>query len=109
MLQESTHRSAFCDELTDKANVADVLSRHTAALSDGSSDSVEDVDRASTTSSMTTQSALMSIDSLIDFMHTKEMLPEFSQQLEAMRTAVVKLKLPRTQLQIPDYFGVPNP
>lgn len=101
--------ASFCDELTDEAIVADVLSRQTAALCDGSSDSDEEVDSASTTPSMTTQSALTSIDSLIDFMHTKEMPPEFSQQLEAMRTAVVKLKLPRTQLQIPDYFGVPNP
>nr|XP_037284840.1 tigger transposable element-derived protein 6-like [Rhipicephalus microplus] len=76
---------------------------------DGSDSSDEEVDSASTTPSMTTQGALMSIDSLIDFMHIKGMPPEFSQQLEAMRTAVVKLKLPRKQLQISDYFGVPNP
>ncbi|KAH7947177.1 hypothetical protein HPB52_008058 [Rhipicephalus sanguineus] len=56
-----------------------------------------------------TTGALTSIDSLIDFMHIKGMPPEFSQQLEAMRTAVVKLKLPRKQRQISDYFGVPNP
>lgn len=91
-----------------EAIVADVLSRQTAVLCDGSSSSDEEVDSASTTPSMTTQSALTSIDSLIDIMHTKEMPPEFSQQLEAMRNAVVKLKLPWTQLQIPDYYGVPN-
>ncbi|KAH8020672.1 hypothetical protein HPB51_002621 [Rhipicephalus microplus] len=101
--------ASFCDELTDEAIVADVLSRQAAALCDGSDSSDEEVDSASTTSSMTTQGALMSIDSLIDFMHIKGMPPEFSQQLEAMRTAVVKLKLPRKQLQISDYFGVPNP
>lgn len=100
--------ASICDELTDEAIVADVLSRQTAALCDGSSDSDDEVDSVSTTPSMTTQSALTSIDSLIDFMHTKGMPPEFSQQLEAMRTAVVKLKLPRKQLQISDYFSVPN-
>lgn len=101
--------ASFCDELTDEAIVADVLSRQAAALCDGSDSSDEEVDSASTTPSMTTQGALTSIDSLIDFMHIKGMPPEFSQQLEAMRTAVVKLKLPRKQLQISDYFGVPNP
>ncbi|KAH7957731.1 hypothetical protein HPB52_022528 [Rhipicephalus sanguineus] len=97
----------FSDELTDKAIVVDVLSRQTAALCNGS-DNDEEVDSASTTPSMTMQSAQTSIDSLIDFMRTKGMPPEFSQQLEAMRTTVVKLKLPRKQLQISDYFGAPN-
>nr|XP_037280129.1 tigger transposable element-derived protein 6-like [Rhipicephalus microplus] len=101
--------ASFCDELTNEAIVADVLSRQAAALCDGSDSSDEEVDSASTTPSMTTQGALMSIDSLIDFMRIKGMPPEFSQHLEAMRTAVVKLKLPRKQLQISDYFGVPNP
>ncbi|KAH8032071.1 hypothetical protein HPB51_022911 [Rhipicephalus microplus] len=101
--------ASFYDELIDEAIVADVLSRQAAALCDGSDSSDEEVDSASTTPSMTTQGALMSIDSLIDFTHIEGMLPEFSQQLEAMRTAVVKLKLPRKQLQISDYFGVPNP
>ncbi|XP_049270492.1 tigger transposable element-derived protein 6-like [Rhipicephalus sanguineus] len=101
--------ASSCEELTDQAIVADVLSRQTAALCDGSDSSDEEVDSAPTTPSMTTQGALTSIDSLIDFMHAKKKPPEFSQQLEAMRTAVVKLKLPRKQRQISDYFGVPNP
>ncbi|KAH7947510.1 hypothetical protein HPB52_012526 [Rhipicephalus sanguineus] len=100
--------ASFCDELTDKAIVADVLSRQKVALCDGSDSSNEAVDSASTTPSITTQGALTSIDSLIDFMHIKGMPPEFSQQLEAMRTAVVKLKLPRKHLHISDYFSVRN-
>ncbi|KAL3188140.1 hypothetical protein MRX96_004136 [Rhipicephalus microplus] len=47
--------ASFCDELTDEAIVADVLSRQAAALCDGSDSSDEEVDSASTTPSMTTQ------------------------------------------------------
>ncbi|KAH7969022.1 hypothetical protein HPB52_013689 [Rhipicephalus sanguineus] len=65
--------ASFCDELTDEAIVADVFD---------SSD--EEADSASMTPSMTTQGALTSVGSLI-----KKMPPEFSQQLEAMRTALV--------------------
>ncbi|XP_072144735.1 tigger transposable element-derived protein 6-like [Dermacentor andersoni] len=62
-----------------------------------------------TPTTMSTQSALSSIDSLIDFMHAKGLPPVFAQQLESMHTAVVKLKLPQKQVQISDYFGAPNP
>ncbi|KAL3227102.1 hypothetical protein MRX96_024281 [Rhipicephalus microplus] len=50
--------ASFCDELTDEAIVADVLSRQAAALCDGSDSSDEEVDSASTTPSMTTQEDL---------------------------------------------------
>ncbi|KAH7956044.1 hypothetical protein HPB52_005780 [Rhipicephalus sanguineus] len=55
----------------------------TAALCDSSDSSDEEVDSASTTPSMTTQGALTSIDSLIDFMHIKGMPPEFSAAAES--------------------------
>ncbi|KAL3190357.1 hypothetical protein MRX96_019393 [Rhipicephalus microplus] len=47
--------ASLCDELTDEAIVADVLSRQAVALCDGSDSSDEEVDSASTTPSMTTQ------------------------------------------------------
>nr|XP_050023826.1 tigger transposable element-derived protein 4-like [Dermacentor andersoni] len=105
--------ASFCDEVTDEAIAEDVLSRQTAKLcdgGDGSSDSDNEIGSGSLTpTTMSTQSALSSIDSLIDFMHAKGLLPVFAQQLESMHTAVVKLKLPQKQVQISDYFGAPNP
>ncbi|XP_065290719.2 tigger transposable element-derived protein 4-like [Dermacentor albipictus] len=99
----------FCDEVTDEAIAEDVLSRQTAKLCD-SSDSDNEIDSGSLTpTTMSTQSALSLIDFLIDFMHAKGLSPVFEQQLESMHTVVVKLKLPQKQVQISDYFGVPNP
>nr|XP_054919709.1 tigger transposable element-derived protein 6-like [Dermacentor andersoni] len=105
--------ASFCDEVTDEAIAEDVLSRQTAKLCDGgngSSDIDNEIGSGSLTpTAMSTQSALSSIDSLIDFMHAKGLPPVFVQQLESMHTAVVKLKLPQKQVQISDYFGAPNP
>ncbi|XP_072141031.1 tigger transposable element-derived protein 6-like [Dermacentor andersoni] len=105
--------ASFCDEVTDEAIAEDVLSRQTAKLcdgGDGSSDSDNEIGSGSLTpTTMSTQSALSSIDSLIDFMHAKGLPPVFAQQLESMHTAVVKLKLPQKQVQISDYVGAPNP
>ncbi|XP_070388764.1 tigger transposable element-derived protein 4-like [Dermacentor albipictus] len=105
--------TSFCDEVTDEAIAEDVLSWQMAKLGDGgdgSSDSDKEIDSGSLIpTSMSTQSALSSIDSLIDFMHAKGLPPAFAPQLESMHTAVVKLKLPEKQVQISDYFGAPNP
>ncbi|XP_050023185.2 tigger transposable element-derived protein 4-like [Dermacentor andersoni] len=105
--------ASFCDEVTDEAIAEDVLSRQTAKLcdgGDGSSDSDNEIGSGSLTpTTLSTQSALSSINSLIDFMHAKGLPPVFAQQLESMHTAVVKLKLPQKQVQISDYFGAPNP
>ncbi|XP_070388781.1 tigger transposable element-derived protein 4-like [Dermacentor albipictus] len=104
--------ASLCDEVTDEVIAEDVLSRQTAKLcdgGDGTSDSDEIGSGSLTPTTMSTQSALSSIDSLIDFMHAKGLPPVFAQQLESMHTAVVKLKLPQKQVKISDYFGVPNP
>ncbi|XP_054933552.1 tigger transposable element-derived protein 4-like [Dermacentor andersoni] len=104
--------ASFCDEVIDEAIAEDVLSRQTAKLCDGGDGSTEsdEIDSGSLTpTTMSTQSALLSIDSLIDFMRAKGLPPVFAQQLESMHTAVVKLKLPQKQVQISDYFGAPNP
>ncbi|KAH7961274.1 hypothetical protein HPB52_006404 [Rhipicephalus sanguineus] len=101
--------ASSCEEITDEAIAGDVLSRQATALSDDSSDS--DNEAGSSTlapTSMSTESALSTIDQLIDFMHAKGLPEVFAQQLEGMHAAVVKLRLPRKQAKISDYLGAPK-
>ncbi|XP_037527773.1 tigger transposable element-derived protein 6-like [Rhipicephalus sanguineus] len=101
--------ASSCEEITDEAIAGDVLSRQATALSDDSSDS--DNEAGSSTlapTSMSTLSALSTIDQLIDFMHSKGLPEVFAQQLEGMHAAVVKLRLPRKQAKISDYLGAPK-
>ncbi|KAH7961815.1 hypothetical protein HPB52_012248 [Rhipicephalus sanguineus] len=84
--------ASSCEEVTDEAIVGNVLPWQTTALSDGSSNSDNEAGSGTLApTSMSTKSALSSIDSLVDFMHSKGLSEVFSQQLEAMCAAVVKL------------------
>lgn len=53
---------------------------------------------------MPTQGALLSIQSLIDFVNPKGLPSAYAQQLDAMHTAIVKLQLPHKQAEILDFF-----
>ncbi|KAH7983814.1 hypothetical protein HPB52_014586 [Rhipicephalus sanguineus] len=97
--------ASSCEEVTDEAIAGDVLSRQTTALSDDSSDSDNEAGSGTLApTSMSTESALSSIDSLIDFMHSKGLPEVFAQQLESMHAAIVKLRMPRKQAKISDYL-----
>ncbi|XP_037514583.1 tigger transposable element-derived protein 4-like [Rhipicephalus sanguineus] len=64
--------ASSCEEVTDEAIAGNVLSRQRTALSDDSSDSDNEAGSGTLApTSMSTESALSSIDSLIDFMHSK--------------------------------------
>ncbi|KAH7940250.1 hypothetical protein HPB52_022570 [Rhipicephalus sanguineus] len=87
--------ASSCEEVTDEAIAGDALSRQTTALSDDSSNSDNKAGSGTLApTSMSTESALPSIGSLIDFMHSKGLPEVFAQQLESMHAAVVKLRLP---------------
>ncbi|KAH7951063.1 hypothetical protein HPB52_004612 [Rhipicephalus sanguineus] len=101
--------ASSCEEVTDEAITGDVLSRQTTALSHNSSDCDNEAGSGTLApTSMSTESALLSIDLLIDFTHSKGLPEVFAQQLESMHTAVVKLQLPRKQAKISDYLGAPK-
>uniref|UniRef100_A0A147BNC8 Putative tigger transposable element-derived n=1 Tax=Ixodes ricinus TaxID=34613 RepID=A0A147BNC8_IXORI len=99
--------AASCEETSEEAIVEELLSRRGAGLSNGGDDdddSDNDGNNDSGLPPMSTQGALLSIQSLIDFVNSKGLPSAYAQQLDAMHTAIVKLQLPHKQAEILDFF-----
>ncbi|KAG0415012.1 hypothetical protein HPB47_007817 [Ixodes persulcatus] len=69
----------------------------------GGDSSDDDGDNDSSFLPMSIQGALLTIQSLIDFVNSKGLPSAYAQQLDAMHTAIVKLQLPRKQAEILDF------
>ncbi|XP_042149492.1 tigger transposable element-derived protein 6-like [Ixodes scapularis] len=93
--------AASCEESTDEAIAEEQQSRRKITSSDCES-SDDDGGDENTPPPMSSQNALLSIQSLVGFVHAKGLPPAYAQQLEAMHTAIVKLQL--KQAQISDFF-----